>query len=278
MALTAEETSKFVQAGDVRIHYHEAGTGPAVVCIHGGAPGAFGWGNFGRNMDALSQNFRTIIVDLPGFGKSDKPEITGGRYTFYARVFRDMFYALDIDKPHIVGLATGGGAGMKIALDYPDRVDRLVLVGSAGGVPIFSSNPSEGQKLIGSYYAAPGPSFEKMKAYLQMMIYDQSQISDALIQERYDASIEPAFMQSAPEGRGAPAPTEPIWKDMESIRNKTLIVWGRDNRVQGYDNALFMLGQIPDAQLHIFGRCGLWVPWEKAPEFNQLVRDFLLPE
>ncbi|MDP3174944.1 MAG: alpha/beta fold hydrolase, partial [Phenylobacterium sp.] len=115
MALTAEGTSRFVQAGDVRIHYHEAGEGPLLIAIHGGAPGAFGWGNFGRNMEALSKHFRTLIVDLPGYGQSDKPPIQGGQYGFYAKIFMAMFDALGIDKAHVVGLATGGGVGIKIA-------------------------------------------------------------------------------------------------------------------------------------------------------------------
>ena len=276
MALTAEETSKFVQAGDVKIHYHEAGKGPVLLCIHGGAPGAFGWGNFGRNMDALSQHFRTLIVDLPGYGASDKPEIQGGRYGFYARVFRDMLDALGIDKAHVIGMATGGGAAIKLALDYPERLDRLILVASAGGMPVFSMTPSEGQKVIQSYYGPPGPSREKMRAYLQMIMYDQSMITDELIDERYEASIDPVFMQTAPEGRPGTQPVaEPVWKDMEKIKNRTLVVWGRDNRVQGYDNALFMLQRLPNVELHIFGQCGLWVPWEKAAAFNVLVENFL---
>ena len=61
MTLTRENTSRFVQAGGVRVHYHEAGTGPVLLCIHGGAPGAFGWGNFGRNLPALSRCFRTLV-------------------------------------------------------------------------------------------------------------------------------------------------------------------------------------------------------------------------
>lgn len=71
MTISYESTSKFVQVGDVKIHYHEAGTGPVLLMIHGGAPGAYGWGNFGPNLAALSKHFRTLIVDLPGFGWSD---------------------------------------------------------------------------------------------------------------------------------------------------------------------------------------------------------------
>ena len=82
MTLTRENTSRFVQAGEVRVHYHEAGDGPVLLCIHGGAPGAFGWGNFGRNLPALARHFRTLVVDLPGYGLSDKPDIEGPRTGF----------------------------------------------------------------------------------------------------------------------------------------------------------------------------------------------------
>jgi 4,5:9,10-diseco-3-hydroxy-5,9,17-trioxoandrosta-1(10),2-diene-4-oate hydrolase len=276
MALTAEGTSKFVQAGDVKIHYHEAGSGEAVICIHGGAPGAYGWGNFGRNMEALAAQYRTFIVDLPGYGKSDKPEVTGGRYGFYARVFKDMLDALGIDKAHIIGLATGGAAAIKMALDYPDRIGKLVLVSSAGGMPMFMTSPSEGQKVINSYYAPPGPSREKMRNYLQTIMYDSKLITDEFIDERYEASIQPEFMASAPEGRpSATVNTEPLWKDLDQIKSPTLVMWGRDNRVQTYDNALFMLNRIPDVQVVIFGKTGLWIPIERAEEFNRYTLGFL---
>jgi 2-hydroxy-6-oxonona-2,4-dienedioate hydrolase/4,5:9,10-diseco-3-hydroxy-5,9,17-trioxoandrosta-1(10),2-diene-4-oate hydrolase len=277
MPYTAEETSKFVQAGDVKIHYHEAGSGPALVCIHGGAPGAYGWGNFGRNMDALAENFRTIIVDLPGYGKSDKPEVSGGRYAFYAKTFKDMFAALGIEKANVIGMATGGGAAIMMAIEYPEIIDKLILVSSAGGMSNTQLNPSEGQKVIQAYYGGDGPSLDKMRRYLEMMMYDRTMITDDIIQERYEASIQPEFMVQAPEGRGSANQqvTEPVWKDMEKIKADTLVIWGRDNRVQGYDNALFMLARIPNVQLHIFGKTGLWVPFERPHQFNQLVTNFL---
>ena len=276
MGYTAQETSKFVQAGDVRVHYHEAGNGPTVICVHGGAPGAFGWGNFGYNMDALAAHFRTIIIDLPGYGKTDKPPIIGGRYGFYARVLKDMLDALGIDKCDFIGMATGGAAVLKLAMEQPDRVNRLVLVSSAGGTTIVGPTPSEGQKIIGQYYAEPGPSREKMRRYLQMMMYDQSLITEELIDERYEASIDPEVMANPAEGRpGTQVRTEPIWQDLDKVPHKTLIIWGRDNRVQLVDNAFFMLARLPDARLHVFGKCGLWVPFERPDEFNRLVVDFL---
>ena len=69
--LTEEGTSRYATVDGVKVHYNEAGSGPPVVMLHGGGPGASGWSNFGTNVGPLSERFRVILMDLPGFGKSD---------------------------------------------------------------------------------------------------------------------------------------------------------------------------------------------------------------
>ncbi|WP_353952549.1 alpha/beta hydrolase [Knoellia sp. S7-12] len=275
---TEESTSRFVDAGGVRVHVHDAGSGPVLLCIHGGAPGAYGWGNFGANVSGLAEHFRVLVVDLPGYGRSDAPEIRGGRYGFYAQVFADLLATLGIESAHVLGMATGGAAAMMLAIEHPGVVDDLVLVSSAGGLPLFTPMPSEGQKLIQSYYGGEGPSPAKMRAYLEMMMYDKTSITDEIVQERYAASIRPDLRAAAPEGRPEHSPpvTEQVWRDVDRIKARTLVVWGRDNRVQGYDNALFLLNRIPNVQVHLYGRTGLWVPFERVSEFNTLLVGFLL--
>lgn len=274
---TYDNTSRFVTAAGVRVHLHEAGPAdaPLLLLIHGGAPGAHGWGNFGQNVAAFAERFRTVVVDLPGYGRSEKPQITGGRYGFYARVFAALVSELGADRAHVVGMATGGAAAIALGLDHPDVVERLVLVGSAGGLPLFTPSPSEGQKLIRGYYGGDGPSREKMRTYLEMMLADRSLVTEELVEERYAASVDPEFMASAPEGHGTPPANEPLWQRLHEIGAPTMVVWGRDNRVQGYDNALFMLNRIPDVEVHLFGNTGLWVPFEKARRFEELVAGFL---
>ncbi|MEU3945624.1 alpha/beta hydrolase [Streptomyces sp. NPDC029526] len=273
--LTPESTSRFVTVGGTRLHYHEAGTGPEVLlCIHGGAPGASGWGNFGGNLAGLSRSARVLVVDLPGYGRSDTINLSGGKYRPYADVFAAMLTELGIERASVVGLATGGAVALAMALHHAERVDRLVLVSSAGGVPLFSTMPSEGQKAIRSYYAGEGPTREKMRAYLRMMMFDPALVTDELVEERYRESVAGGEeRRAAAESAGGPA--EPLWQELDRITVPTLIVWGTENRVQGFDNALFLLKRIPDAQLHLFKRTGLWVPHERAPEFDRLVLGFL---
>jgi 2-hydroxy-6-oxonona-2,4-dienedioate hydrolase/4,5:9,10-diseco-3-hydroxy-5,9,17-trioxoandrosta-1(10),2-diene-4-oate hydrolase len=275
MTLTRQNTSRFVQAGSIRIHYHEAGQGPVLLCIHGGAPGAFGWGNFGRNLEALSRHFRTLVVDLPGYGLSEKPVIEGPRTSFYARTFRDMLQALGIEQAHVLGMATGGSVALKMAIDYPGAVDRLIVISSPGGLSLFQ--PATPKPATHDYYAGTGPSRERMRANLERLVYDPGIITEDVVSERYEASIDPAFMDQAPEGKGgAPGQTiEPLWQDLHRIQSQTLVIWGRNNQTLNYDHALFMLNRIPNARVHIHGKCGLWVPYEKSAEFNSNVIGFL---
>lgn len=264
--LTAAATSRTVEIGGSRLHYHDAGEGPALLCIHGGAPGAYGWGNFGDNVAALAEHFRVLVVDLPGYGQSDAIDLSAGRYSPMADRFIEMLDALGIEKAHVVGLATGGAVASLMAIKYAERIDRLVLVSSAGGLPLFSVMPSEGQKHIQGYFKGEGPSPERMRKYLEVMLYDQSLLTDELVEDRYQASLV-----------GAPAeagPMEQVWSELHRIKAPTLVIWGRDNRVQGYDNALFMLNRIPDVEVHIFGKTGLLIPFERAERFNGLVREF----
>ena len=272
--LTYESTSRFVQAGELRVHYHEAGQGPVLLCIHGGAPGAFGWGNFGRNMEELAQHFRVIVVDLPGYGKSDKPDVTTGRNVMYAEAMVALLDSLGIERANVLGMATGGAVAIRLAVEHPRLVERLVLVSSAGGQTMFGGRRQVTASQV--YYGGEGPSLEKMRDYLSQLLYDPSLITDEVLRERYEASVDPEFMERAPEGRTSTRHTpEDLWKRLDEIQAQTLIVWGRENRAQTFENGVFMLSRIPHAQLHVFGECGLWVPFEKAAAFNSLVADFI---
>jgi 4,5:9,10-diseco-3-hydroxy-5,9,17-trioxoandrosta-1(10),2-diene-4-oate hydrolase len=277
MALTEEGTSKFGKAGNLKLHYHEAGSGPALIMIHGGGPGAGGWSNYRRNVDHFAARYRVILPDLPGFAKSDKPAVEGGLLTFMAKSIKDLMDALDIPRAHFVGNSLGGATTMKFALDYPDRIQRVVLMG-APALALFTPQPAEGIKHLLSYYAPPGPSMEKLRAFLNVMVYDGSALTDQLIKERYEASIQPDLVANPILSPRSRATFEPIWKDLTNIKSKVLVVWGRDDRTVTLDHGFFLLNQLQDVRMHVFGKCGHWAQWEKAPEFNRLVSDFLSSE
>lgn len=270
--VSAEGTSKFVQAGNVRIHYHDVGTGDVIVCLHGGGPGATGWSNYQRNIADLSATHRLLVVDLPGFGQSDRPVVEGSRLKFNATVLRDMLDALDIPKAHFLGNSFGGGVTLRFAMEYPERAARLVLMGAFGGLATITPQPTNGLVQIMTYYNDPGPSREKLRRFLNTLVYDSSWITDEVVEERYNASI----FNDTPETRSRISMEDTVlWKRLSAVTQKTLIIWGRDDQVMTLDNAFIMLNQLADARLHVLPQCGHWAQFEKADEFNVLVRDFL---
>ena len=132
MNLDAEKVlGHFAQAGAVRIHYGEAGAGPPVICLHGTGPGADAWANFRLNAGALADRHRTLLVDLPRFGRSEKVVVKGPRLDYLSGAIRAFMDALGIERAHFVGNSMGAQVALKIAIDTPERVGRMVLVAPA---------------------------------------------------------------------------------------------------------------------------------------------------
>ena len=152
------------------VHYHEVGKGEPLMLIHGGGPGASGLSNYSRNIEALSAQYRLIIPDMPGYGGTYKDPIAGPRYAAYSKAMLGLLDNLDIPTVHIVGNSLGGGAALMMAMDAPDRVDKLVLMGPAGLMTSISTLPTEGARMIFGYYGGEGPSRQKLNDFLKLMI------------------------------------------------------------------------------------------------------------
>jgi 4,5:9,10-diseco-3-hydroxy-5,9,17-trioxoandrosta-1(10),2-diene-4-oate hydrolase len=277
------EEGKYAEtATGLRLHYHEAGDGPeTVILLHGGGPGASASSNFSRNIPVFAKSFRTIAVDQPGFGKSDKPTGHPQYFTHSANAVVGLMDELGIERAHFVGNSLGGGAAVRLALDHPDRAGRLVLMGPGGlSVNVFAPDPTEGVKNLSKFAAPPGPSKEKLEAFLRVMVFDQSLITDELLEERFAAANTPESL-AAMKAMGAsfmdPETYEQgmLWREAHKLRQRVLLIWGREDRVNPLDGALLALKTIPRAQLHVFGRCGHWAQLEKFDEFNRLALDFL---
>ena len=279
------ETSRFADAAGLRLHYHEAGPadpdGLPVVLLHGGGPGASGWSNFGRNLPVFARRFRTLLVDQPGFGQSDRPSVTGNYFTFAADALAGLLKTLGIERVHLLGNSLGGGTAVRFALNYPDRAGRLVLMAPGGlSLNVFSPDPTEGIKRLSRFAAAPGPSRDKMAAFLSIMVHDQRLVTDELIDERFAAASDPAAL-AALASLGAsffdPATAEDglLWREAHRLRHRVLLIWGREDRINPLDGALVALKVIRRAQLHVFGGCGHWAQLEKFDEFNRLAISFL---
>jgi len=264
--------SKFAQAGELRMHYVEQGSGEPVICLHGAGPGASGWSNFRGNIAALSQRHRVILPDLPGFGLSDKPIITEKPLAFNARALAAFLDALKLDRVTLVGNSAGGATSCRFAIDHPQRVRKIVLMGSAGGgFGALGPLPPEGIRAMRSYYEAP--SKERMRALIQTFVCDASFLTDELLEERYRASMDPGHLEFMKK-RGM---LEDLSAELGRIKALTLLIWGADDRFVPVEAAFKFLRLIQGSELHVFSRCGHWAQVEHAERFNHLVLDFLGP-
>ncbi|MEU3483866.1 4,5:9,10-diseco-3-hydroxy-5,9,17-trioxoandrosta-1(10),2-diene-4-oate hydrolase [Streptomyces sp. NPDC033754] len=283
--LTHASTSRTAEAAGLTLHYHEAGpadrdTAPVVIMLHGGGPGASGWSNFGRNLPVFAGHFRTLLVDQPCYGRSDKPELDKDYFSYSADAVAALMDELGIERAHFVGNSLGGGTAVRIALNHPDKVGKLLLMGPGGvSVNLFAPDPTEGIKRLFEFSTAPEPTKEQLRAFLGVMAYDQAIVTDELVEERWASANDPDTRlgnarMGASFANPAWAEDTMLWREAHRITQPVLLTWGREDRVNPLDGALVALKTIPDARLHVFPHCGHWAQAEQAEEFNRLAVDF----
>lgn len=280
---SAERREHFVTVGHRRIFVTEAGTGSAVVLLHGGGPGATGVSNFSRNIDALAQHHRVIVPDMPGYGRSTKGIDAGDPFGDLGTFVRGLLDALDLDQAHLVGNSYGGAAALRCALDRPDKVASLVLMGP-GGIGTTRRAPTKGLGSLLSYYDAEGPSRTKIETFIRTyLVFDGTQVPDDLIDLRHQASIDPEVVADPPlrrpSGKGA---LKTLLKmdftrdpRLTSLKAPTLVLWGADDQVNRPAGAQMLLDRIPDCDVYLASRTGHWFQWERPELFNRLTLDFV---
>ena len=261
----------------------EAGGGPPVVMLHGGGPGASGVSNYSRNIDALAQQFRVVVPDMPGYGRSAKDVDQADPFGYLADMIRGLLDELGIATAHLIGNSYGGAAALRLALDTPHRVDKLVLMGP-GGIGTTRAAPTAGLKSLLSYYGGDGPSRDKLETFIRnYLVYDGASVPDDLIDVRYNASLDPEVVADPPLRRpSGPMVLRTLWRmdltrdsRLRRLQTPTLVLWGRDDKVNRPTGGPMLVNLMPNAELVMTSRTGHWMQWERANLFNRLVADFL---
>ena len=264
----------------------ETGSGPPMLMLHGGGPGASGVSNYSRNIEALAQQFRVIVPDMPGYGRSVKGIDQSDPFGYLATMVRGLLDELGIDAAHLVGNSYGGAAALRLALDSTDRVRKLVLMGP-GGIGTTRGVPTAGLRSLLSYYSgdgAAGPSREKLEAFIRTyLVYDGASVPDDLIELRYAASMDPEVVANPPLRKpSGPAAARTLWrmdltrdKRLRKLTTPTLVLWGRDDKVNRPSGGPMLLNLMPNAELIMTSHTGHWMQWERAELFNRLVGEFL---
>jgi pimeloyl-ACP methyl ester carboxylesterase len=263
---------KDVDANGIRTNYLEAGSGDEhVVLIHGSGPGVTSYANWRNVLPALGEDFHVVAPDMVGFGYSDRP--TDVRYGLdtWADQTVGVMDALGIEKAHLVGNSFGGGIALRIATQHPDRVGKLVLMGSMGvDFPI-----TEGLDAVWGYDG----TLEGMKKVMGYFAYNKELTGEELAQVRYEGATQPGFQEAfssmfpAPRQRWVEAMTVPE-KEISALPHRTLVVHGREDQVIPLANSYKLEEILDNADLAVFSHCGHWSMIERKDDFNRLVRDF----
>src|SRR5271157_4424762 len=192
---------RIVRAAGRDIFVVEVGEGPPLLMLHGGGPGATGAANFVRNIPTLAERFRLIVPDMPGYGRSTKGLDRKDPFGDLAHAMLGLIDALGVERTHALGNSLGGACALRMALEAPARVDRLVLLGP-GGIDTTRSLPTEGLLHLLDYYSGEGPTREKCEAFLRKdLVFDGASLPDALIDARYAASLDPQVVANPPLAR-----------------------------------------------------------------------------
>ncbi len=281
MEVSFDGTSRTVEVLGQRMHYHDVGSGPDLVFLHGGGPGVSGWSNFKYNLPALAERFRCVVVDQPGFGRSHQPKFAEHFFNYSARYVRALLSEIGVSQCAILGNSLGGGTAVRIALDDPEIASHLILMGP-GGIAFNTFYPglSEGLKSVRDFYRDEGPTYQKMEEFISVMTFDQKYVEEGFVNERLELATDPETMEGTRHALETVRSREfwsdgELWRELERLKPKTLLIWGRDDKTMPMDGAFFALKRIRDVQLHVFGRCGHWAQMEKQEEFDRLVAAFL---
>lgn len=270
--------NKYIKLGGIRARYLAAGeTGPVLVLVHGLGASAEIWKD---NIRELAAGHRVYAPDLIGFGHTDKPDIKYSPFDFLA-FLKDFIDALGFERVSMIGQSLGGGITLLYTIQNPERINKLILVDSAGlgremTIPMRLGSIS----FLSRWFKVSKPMLE---ALTKRLVYDPDVITSGLVDLYHKLLAQPDSMRTISRVLSSVADLAGAKKDVLSlirdrlneIKAPTLIVWGKEDHILPLDHGIYGQQQIPGSLLYVFEQCGHIPNLEKPREFNELVLKFL---
>lgn len=270
---------QYVKVGNINTRFWTLGDeGASVILIHGLGGSVENWM---FNINALAQRHRVYAIDLAGFGRSDKTQ-TLSSFSQGAQFVNDFMEVQHINKASLVGNSMGGGVTLQFAIQFPDRIEKMVLVDSAGlGKELHLLLRLGSLPLIGELLTKP--SRKGTVRFLKACVYDPAMLTDELIELVYQLVSLPgaqksflSCLRSSVNFLGLRAGTvRSIVDNLTTIATPTLIIWGKQDRILPIAHAYVAKEKIPNAKLHILDPCGHIPQMERPEDFNTLLLEFL---
>ncbi|HMN78708.1 MAG TPA: alpha/beta hydrolase [Burkholderiaceae bacterium] len=268
--------SRTIEAGGLPTHYLEAGAArpgqDPLILLHGGGAGADGPGNWGSTISTFARHFHVIAPDMVGFGATAKPDPAGFEYSQPARVkhLRDLLRALKIPRAAFIGNSMGGCTALGLAVEAPECVSRLVLMGSAG---LTTTLHADLMPVINYDFTRDG-----MVRLMRALTHPRFEIDPALVDYRHRRSLDPACRAAYGATMGWIKAQGGLFYPEACIARvacPTLVVNGKDDKVVPLANAYRFLELIDDSWGYILPHCGHWAMMERPDAFSRVCLDFL---
>lgn len=268
-----------IEVNDHRIAYLDVGKGTPLILIHGFSGSMWQWEH---QYASLAHNHRVLIPDLLGSGLSDKPEAVYSP-EHLVKFFHDFMDSLEVEHATLIGNSMGAGLAMAMALDYPDRVDRLVLIsGFPAHIQSSVASPQYRRFLnhrpplwlatIGNHLAGRGTT----ESFLKEIVYQPTLISASVIERSFHNRqrgdiLSPLYslldhMENWEERYG---------QRLANISHPTLLLWGEHDRVFPLNVGKQIKDLLPQAEWHVIPEAGHLAQWEQPQVVNPLILSFL---
>ena len=255
----------------INVCYSVEGDGEPLLLIHGMA---FSHDIWEKTIVSASKFFRVYAPDLPGFGRSDKPAIDYD-LPFYVDFIKKFMNILNIDKCSLAGMSLGGEIAAEFASKYPERVNRLVIVGAGGFSPLIK-NPRDYPGLKPQVLSFLKNNRDELKQYFEGMLYNKKALREDLVEQEWARMKDPAYRNALTRSMKHLSTVDPEFPDtLSSIRARTLIIWGKDDPLLPADDAYQFNERIPDSDVVLIERCGHVPVLEKNEELNRALLTFL---
>ncbi|MCB1842895.1 MAG: alpha/beta fold hydrolase [Halioglobus sp.] len=259
-------------ANGYRMHYLDEGAGEVVVFLHGSGPGASGYSNFKGNYPSLvAAGYRCIIPDHIGYGFSDKPDDVDHPLSFFVECITQTLDAAGVERCTLVGNSLGGAVALGLALEHPERVEKLILMAPGGLSELAEYQAMPGmQKVFQVFGSGEAVTPAVMKdLFATGLMYDPKYATDELVAERMQ-------VMQIMNGHVMKTMQVPVLVDrLPEINCPVLGFWGMNERMMPENGILAMAKNLRHLRLILVTECGHWVMVEHEDMFNRACLDFL---
>lgn len=281
-SLGLEIEERFVTVSGLKTRIIERGQGPAVILLHGASLGSSAdvWR---RNLQPLADNrLRVIAYDQPGFGLSDDPPEWALSYR--TEFVLKLMDTLDIARVALVGHSQAGAMAVELALSHPDRVSRVVVLGTGSLLPPLPDQPAKQKGPVeGEEGGDTEPTAAEARALLEHNLYNHTLITEADVAIRLRMSTgknHRAFLArkgaAGARNKGGKNPAKkPLWQRLSEVQQPLLLIYGREDRGEAGSRAELAKQQFPGLDLHVLPKCKHLIQWEAEGTFYRLAGPFL---